>query len=164
VTIGGGEHRRLHVRINNYDPTLSPAGKTVLTAMIDSDYDYWKELKKDPDRYKREKDLMAAAVVSMLEGRFPGISKQVEMVDVATPVTFERYTGNWKGCYEGFLTTPKTQRMQMSKTLPGLDGFYMVGQWVSPGGGLPSGVMTGRHVTQLLCKRDGRRFTTSLPA
>ena len=45
------------------------------------------------------------------------------MIDVSTPMTFERYTGNWQGCYEGFLTTPKTQMMRIKKTLPGLDGF-----------------------------------------
>jgi phytoene dehydrogenase-like protein len=85
------------------------------------------------------------------------------MADVATPMTFERYTGNWQGCYEGFLITPKTQRLRISKTLPGLDGFYMVGQWVSPGGGLPSGLITGRHITQIMCKRDARKFVTTTP-
>jgi phytoene dehydrogenase-like protein len=29
-------------------------------------------------------------------------------------------------------------------TLPGLKNFIMAGQWVSPGGGLPSGLMSGR--------------------
>jgi phytoene dehydrogenase-like protein len=53
--------------------------------------------------------------------------------------------------------------MRISKTLPGLDNFYMVGQWVNPGGGLPSGVMTGRHVAQILCRRDGKKFKASEP-
>lgn len=34
---------------------------------------------------------------------------------------------------------------------------------MAPGGGLPSGVMTGRQVTQLICHKDGRRFVTSVP-
>jgi phytoene dehydrogenase-like protein len=164
VTIGGLPQTRLHVRINNFDPTMAPAGKTVLACMIDSDYGYWKKLRTEPVRYREEKERVAESVKAILERRFPGISKQVEMTDIATPVTFERYTGNWQGCYEGFLTTPKTQRMNLKKTLPGLDRFYMAGQWVSPGGGLPSGVMTGRYVVQMLCKNDGRKFTTSVPS
>ena len=163
VVIGGNKQERLHVRINNFDPTMAPAGKTVLTSMIDSDYEYWKELKKDPVLYKKEKEAVAGFVVSVLEKRFPGLADKVEMVDVSTPVTFERYTGNWQGCYEGFLTTPKTQMLRMKKTLPGLEGFYMVGQWVSPGGGLPSGVMTGRHVIQMVCKQDSKRFRAAVP-
>ena len=46
-------------------------------------------------------------MVSLLEQRFPGIAEQVEMVDVATPLTFERYTGNWQGSFEGWLITPQ---------------------------------------------------------
>ena len=51
----------------------------------------------------------------------------------------------------------------MKKELPGLANFYMVGQWVSPGGGLPSGLMTGNHVVQILCKKDRKRFKASEP-
>jgi phytoene dehydrogenase-like protein len=53
--------------------------------------------------------------------------------------------------------------MHMDKILPGLDGFYMVGQWVEPGGGLPPAVMSGRNVTQIICKRDKRKFVASTP-
>ena len=34
----------------------------------------------------------------------------------------------------------------------------MVGQLVMPGGGLPSGLMSGNHVIQVLCKRDKTKF------
>ncbi len=49
----------------------------------------------------------------------------------------------------------------LPRRLPGLDDFYMVGQWVQPGGGLPTGVMTAREVLQLVCKRDGVTFRTT---
>jgi len=163
VTIAGEERNRLDVRIHNFDPTLAPAGKTLLTIMIESNYPYWKTLREDMTRYKEEKKQIADTVVGLLEKRFPGLSAQVEMRDVATPVTFHRYTGNWQGSFEGWLMTPGTVTLNMRKTLPGLDCFYMVGQWVQPGGGLPSGAMTGRHITQMLCKRDRKRFATTIP-
>jgi phytoene dehydrogenase-like protein len=47
---------------------------------------------------------------------------------------------------EGWLLTPKTGTKQLSCTVPGLKGFYMVGQWISPGGGLPSGLITAKNV------------------
>jgi hypothetical protein len=43
-------------------------------------------------------------------------------------------------------------------SLPGLKRFLMVGQWVMPGGGLPSGLMTARSAIQAICKRDRVRF------
>jgi len=78
-------------------------------------------------------------------------------------MTYERYTGNWQGTYEGWQITTKTFSMRMSKTLPGLDNFYMAGQWVQPGGGVPTGVITGRHVTQIICRHDKRPFVTTTP-
>ncbi|NIO08539.1 MAG: NAD(P)/FAD-dependent oxidoreductase, partial [Deltaproteobacteria bacterium] len=163
VIIAGQELGRLSVHIYNFDPSLAPEGKTLLTLMIDSNYEYWKQLSEDPERYKAEKERIADVVVASLDRRFPGLAAQVEMRDVATPMTFERYTGNWQGTYEGWLITTKNLRMRMSKTLPGLANFYMAGQWVQPGGGLPPAVMTGRHVAQIICKNDKKKFVTSTP-
>jgi phytoene dehydrogenase-like protein len=49
----------------------------------------------------------------------------------------------------------------LSKTLPGLERFYMAGQWVEAGGGVPISAQSGRNVAQIICKRDGKRFHTS---
>ena len=163
LTVGGRPLNLLHYRIHNYDPTLAPAGKTVITSMIPVDYEYWKELAKDRTAYEAEKKAIGDAVVTALDGRFPGLAESVEVVDVSTPTTFERYTGNWRGSFEGWMPTPSNLTAEMPKTLSGLDRFYLAGQWVAPGGGLPSGVMTGRQVTQLICHEDGRRFQTSTP-
>ncbi|HCP60352.1 MAG TPA: hypothetical protein DIT43_02095 [Dehalococcoidia bacterium] len=85
------------------------------------------------------------------------------MCDVATPLTYERYTGNWQGSYQGWLITPKTMGMRMAKNLPGLKNFYMAGQWVEVGGGLPAVTISGRDVVQIICKRDKKRFVTMAP-
>jgi phytoene dehydrogenase-like protein len=50
----------------------------------------------------------------------------------------------------------------MRQTLPGLEGFYMCGQWVEPGGGLPPCVRSGRRLVQALCKEDGIKFQTTV--
>ncbi|MDD5701181.1 MAG: NAD(P)/FAD-dependent oxidoreductase [Dehalococcoidales bacterium] len=163
LKIGDKEHKRLSVHIYNFDQSLAPDGKTSLTVMFESDFAFWEELSKNPEAYKAEKERIAVAVVSALNRRFPGLANQLEMWDVATPVTFHRYTGNWQGSYEGFLMTAQNMTLQMKKNLPGLSNFYMVGQWVVPGRGLPTGLMTGRHVIQILCKADKKKFQASAP-
>jgi len=163
--IGDAVHDRLPVHIFNQDPTLAPAGKTSLVVMMPSRYEYWQELAQDRAAYEEKKDQVARTVVELLEQRFPGIGGQVEMVNVATPLTFERYTGNWKGCFEGWLITPQnafTLMKPMRQTLPGLQNFYLCSQWVLPGGGLPTGVMAGRRLMQTLCKQDGKKFQTTV--
>jgi phytoene dehydrogenase-like protein len=163
IRIGNRTVDRFTYHLHNYDPSLAPADKTAITCRFAVDYEYWKELSQDRERYEAEKKAIADAVVKALDGRFPGLANLLEMVDVATPTTFERYTGNWRGSFEGWLPTPANLTVQMRKTLPGLDAFYLAGQWVAPGGGLPSGVMTARKVVQLMCHKDGRRFRTSAP-
>lgn len=152
---------RLPVHIYNQDPTMAPEGKTAVTIMLDSDYEYWKNLEQDRNLYVQKKDEIAAQVIRLLEQRFPGISDQVEVTDVATPVTFERYTGNWKGSFEGWLITPDnayTITKPMPQTVPGLKNFYMCGQWVEPGGGLPTSIISARRLLKKICREDGRRF------
>jgi phytoene dehydrogenase-like protein len=156
---------RLPVHIFNQDPTLAPPGKTSLVVMLPTSYEYWRALAEDRAAYDEKKDQVARTIVGLLEQRFPGISEQVEMVDVATPLTFERYTGNWKGSFEGWLLTPQnamTMMRPMRQTLPGLQRFYLCGQWVEPGGGLPTGVTSGRRLVQALCKEDGDKFRTTV--
>jgi phytoene dehydrogenase-like protein len=167
ITIAGKKHQRMGVQIYNFDPTLAPKGKTVLKVQFNTDYDYWKKLSQDPERYKTEKEQIADQIVAALDQRFPGLAAKVEMRDVATPLAWERYTGSWRGSYEGWMPTTKGNLAfftgRMSKTLPGLDNFYMIGQWVEPGGGVPTAAMSGRNVTQIICKRDKRPFVTTVP-
>jgi phytoene dehydrogenase-like protein len=163
LRVGGVEHHYLGVHVYNFDPTLAAEGKTVLVVMFQTDFEYWRKLRENDEQYKAEKEKLADAVVSLLDRRFPGLAGQVEMRDVASPTTFVRYTNNWKGSFEGWQVTPKTWSFGklMRKTLPGLDNFYMAGQWVEPGGGLPAVAMSGRNVIQIICRKERKEFTTS---
>jgi phytoene dehydrogenase-like protein len=162
IMVAGEKRDRMGYHHFCYDPTLAPKGKSVVLVGFDSDYEYWKELSGDRKAYEDEKRRIADTVIDILNKRWKGFSKDIEAVDVATPLTTEQYTGNWKGSIEGWLITKETMKMMfgkgMSKTLPGLDNFYMAGQWVEPGGGLPPAAQSGRKAIRMICKRDGRKF------
>lgn len=163
IVIAGKEKPNLNLLVYKFDPTLSPPGKNVAVVSYETEYDYWKKLSEDPEKYKAEKERIYNDVIAGLEQRFPGIGAQVEMHDVATPVTWERYTGNWRGSYEGWMFSMESFTSSMKKTLPGLDNFYMAGQWVNPGGGMPTAAMSGSHTIQFICKRDNKKFVTTKP-
>ena len=163
LAVGGREVDALACRVFD-DPTLAPKGKTVVQAMFETSFDYWNDLQKeDRTRYEMEKGRVAAQVLDRLEERLPGLSTHVEMTDVATPYTFWHHTRNHRGSYEGWLLTPQHMRKAVPKTLPGLRDFYMAGQWVEPGGGIPSALYSGRQVVQILCHRDAKPFSVSEP-
>ena len=58
----------------------------------------------------------------------------------------------------GWLPTSKQLMTSLPRTLPGLADFYMAGQWVVPGGGVPISLLSGRDAVRILCKRDGKPF------
>lgn len=152
----------LPVIIYNFDPTLAEEGKTCLRVILKTPgYQHWYELRQnDPSRYEEEKSRLADALIDILDERIGAIRDQVEVVDVATPATFMRYTRNWKGSTQGWDWLPGLIPGTMSKTLPGLKGFYMAGQWVSPGGGVSAAFVSGRDIARIICKKDGKRFKT----
>lgn len=159
VEIGGKKVTSLRPMIYNFDPSLAPEGKTVLRVVLISDYDFWKAL-QEGGKYKEEKERVSETVISLLEQRFPGISSEVEMVDVATPLTFERYTGSRNGSIVGWDFTTETAFKPLPKTLSGLRNFWMAGQWVEVGGGIPIVALSGRNVIQLIVKAENKSFMT----
>jgi phytoene dehydrogenase-like protein len=161
----GTQADRLSFRVFHYDPTFAPAGGTAVICLLTT-YDdaFWAGL-RDTDRkkYDAEKKRLAGAVTSVFEKRFPKVKGKIKVVDVATPATIIRYTGNWHGSMEGWLMTPATGIKTLPMVLPGLKDFYMAGQWISPGGGLPSGLMTGRAVARRICRDKGLAWRVSQP-
>jgi phytoene dehydrogenase-like protein len=135
-------------RIFNYDPTFAPRGKTAIVSFIPTyNYEYWTRLRENsPSKYASEKQRIANKIIDVFDKRYPGSREKIEIIDVATPATVLRYTNNWHGSMEGWLITPKTGVKQLPCTVPGIRNFYMVGQWISPGGGLPAGLITARTV------------------
>jgi phytoene dehydrogenase-like protein len=129
INVGDETRSWAHLRHYCYDPAMAPSGKSVVTvSFLGTKYKYWKKLYEDRERYKAEKQGLADAVIDQLEKRFPGIKGEIEVVDVATPVTYERYTGNWQGSYMGWRQTTETMTKSMSRTLSGLGSFFMAGQ------------------------------------
>ena len=163
ITIQGREVKAMFVRIFNYDPTLAPTGKTVIQVTLESSYDAWMELEKDQAAYAAAKAQVEVQVMERLEELYPGTAAAVEVTDIATPYTFWHYTRNYRASFEGWLMTKEAVHTLLPKTLPGLDNFYMAGQWVEPGGGIPPVLYSGRNVVRIICRKEARPFKSVLP-
>jgi phytoene dehydrogenase-like protein len=165
LTIAGEDRYEVGVKHYCFDPSLAPAGKSVLIAMLTTHYGYWQRI-YGRRLYDSEQTQVSDIVLDYLETLYPGIRADIEIRDEATPLSYERYTGNWQGSSCGWLLTKKTMPMMllgMRKTLPGLQNFYMAGQWVEPGGSVPIVAMSGRNVIQMLCHADGKPFVALKP-
>jgi phytoene dehydrogenase-like protein len=161
LTIAGEERRWMQVIHHSFDPTMAPPGKAAVEVWWPCRFEYWQELSADRPRYVTEKQRVADATIAELDKRWPGFKSQIEVVDVPTPTTYVRYTGNWKGSPDGWYVTPDNMRATPRHALPGLAGLYTAGQWTAPFAGTPISALSGRQVVQLMCQRDGQRFRTA---
>ncbi len=136
---------RLDLELFGFDPSLAPPGKGVLKVLLDTTWSYWSELGRDRARYRAEKERLAEAVLRLLEPRFPGIAGQVEVWDVATPLTTERYTG----VGPGFAAKPRWGAMLGARPMavPGVKGLQVVGQSAG-GAGIPGCAAMGRNAVR----------------
>jgi phytoene dehydrogenase-like protein len=162
VELAGNMVDHISVEIFGYDKTFAPDGKTVLKVLTESSYDFWKKLSTDPDAYAAAKQKCAQTVIAVLENRFPGLSNDVEVIDVGTPLTIERFTGNYHGTQAWFPKGISSNFLfkGLSKTLPGLGNFYMVGQWMGGAIGINTVAYLGRKFVEQLCMKDQIPFYT----
>jgi phytoene dehydrogenase-like protein len=155
----GTSYERLEVHIYNYDPTLAPADKTaVVVSFYTLNRDFWINLRRtDRKAYRAAKERFLHLILPILDSKLGGIEGAIEVIDIATPATFHRYTGSWKGSTQGWLPGPNVLASSpVNFTLPDLKNFYYSSHWNQPGGGLPVAVKTGRDIAQLIAKKYGR--------
>lgn len=146
-------------RINNYSgyEGHAPNGCTVLTCLLlGESYDFWKAAKED-GTYRQKKDALLAQFVNQLEKFIPEIKGNIEVTDVATPCTYERYCGSYKGSWMS--VWQKGGKMQnYPQTVAGISGLYFAGLRVLMPGGLPIAVNSGRLAAQMLCRDFAQIF------
>lgn len=158
-TVGGTTISHITIRNFNYDKeTYVKDGKVLYTVLLDQysvNYEYWKRLYNTDKRlYRQRKNDLAIAVRGRIIQKFPFFKDNLEILDVFTPKTLNRYTNASRGAYMGFLFTPQSGRLTASGVVKGLKNFYLAGQWMQCPGGLPLALTSGNFVIQRIVKKE----------
>jgi len=129
----------------------APSGCSTLTAIFSGDtYEYWKS-KKESGEYKSEKEKFTKLIINLLEKYLPQTSGKVSVIDVATPLTYERYCGTKHGSWMTLMEAGD-KMINYPATSENISNLYFAGQRIQPPGGLPIALDTGRKAVQYLCK------------
>jgi phytoene dehydrogenase-like protein len=142
----------------SYDSTMAPEGKTTIVMRYETPWKLWEDL--EGEEYRVEKKQIEKDATACLEKVYPGIAEYIEVIDVATPKTDVKYTGVKEGAYEGFMPSRENMMKGLKMQLPGLKNFYMAGQWLFPGGGLPPSAQTGKWAVQMICRKKKQIFVS----
>ena len=88
----------MEVHIYSYDKTMAPEGKSsVVVSFYTKQREFWiNHRKNNRAEYRKIKNEFAEKIIEELDNRLGGIKDFIEVVDVATPATTLRYTGNVK--------------------------------------------------------------------
>lgn len=147
-----GSKDQLSIKHYCYEPSFAPKGKSIIIAYNHANFDWWKKKHKNKDNYKEEKMRLGQDIMERIEARFPELMGKINLLDVATPVTYERYCGAYKGAWMSFGITPKGKNLNHDGVVKGIKNLYMAGQWLMPSGGVPTALVTGKWAIQRICR------------
>lgn len=132
---------------SNIDPSCCPEGKSVVATMVLASPEKFDEAlgagRHRGRAYKTLKERLLPQLLDKME-RALGVGDlrpYVEVLELSTPVTIERFTENRGGAYVGWRYSADQARDLISQKSP-VENLFLCGHWVSPGGGV-SNVMTG---------------------
>ncbi len=169
VTIANHKYESIDAQLYGFDKSMAPTGKGIIKVELTASYAYWKQLYNDNrEKYKLEKQRAAEQVIEILESHFHGIKNQVEVIDVCTLMTWERYMGGTQGWFNlpnrklDFSMREDLSDKKFKTTLPGLSNFYFVGIWATVMGSLAHNANSGKTIIRRICKKDYKEFKTQL--
>jgi phytoene dehydrogenase-like protein len=148
------------VGFHNYakNKGYAPEGCTAITSAVLGDtYDYWKTA-KDNGNYEKLKAETAGIYLDTLSKFIPEIKGNIDVIDVATPLTYERYCGSYKGSWMSVWDKGKLPVYPIKSSE--YENLYFAGERLKPPGGLPGAAMSGFEAAQFLCKDNDVVFKT----
>lgn len=154
----------IRIRNYSYDSTFSNHGKTILNVLItqsDNDFKYWANLRQNYSVYSCEKAEVSNQVLERIIEKFPSLRNSIELLDVATPWTFRRYTNAYHGAYMPFAYTSTGSMFYYNGYVKGIKNLQLSGQWTILPGGLPIAMMSGKFAIQRILKSEHKWFTFS---
>ncbi|VUT26412.1 MAG: hypothetical protein MASP_01491 [Candidatus Methanolliviera sp. GoM_asphalt] len=145
---------------SNRDPSLAPPGKSTVAIAAGIPYDYMNKWKSEDgergEEYRKLKEEVADHLIKTAENVIPGLSEHIVCKDIATPLTYERYTLNSKGSMMGWDPTPENMRkmFKMRKQDTPIKNLYQVGHWTFPGGGVPTVMISGKNCAKQVLRKS----------
>ncbi len=160
--IHGRKIDRLQVTCHSHEAGWAPEGHSVITCDINQfgeEWEAWERLYRNRPAYRAEKSRIGRGVMENLEQRFPEMKGKLEVLDVVSPKTYERWCNAHRGAFMPFMMTPEGKMLEHPGTIRGLSNLFLSGQWLQPPGGLPVAAVTGKDTIMRICRREKQEFT-----
>ncbi|MGM0505315.1 MAG: phytoene desaturase family protein [Bacteroidota bacterium] len=148
------------------DKSLIPKGKGLITLYMPAYLDYknnWLTEKKSEghfirtDSYKKLKQEIAEILIQRVEEKLSiDIKSHILFIDVSTPITYLRYTGNKNGTMMGARPGKENMKAGIAHYQTPIKNLLLGGHWADLGGGVPICVKSAANAVLLLLKKENK--------
>jgi prolycopene isomerase len=139
-----------------HDPTLAPNGKDYVFLLMNAPY-------KSEIFWFREKETIAQELIKKADKIIPNISNFITEKYIATPITFEKYTLNYKGAFRGWASTISQFGADKMPQRTEIENLYLAGHWATTNagqGGISVAAYSGLNVSRMILYKAKRERIT----
>lgn len=146
----------IRIRDYSYDDCFINGNKVTVQVMIsqfDSDYSYWNSFKNKED-YNNAKNALGENVKTEIIRKFPTLEGKIELIDVCTHKTFERYAKTYHGSFQPFELTAKGKMLNHNGKIGNIKNLFLASQWSVTPGGIPVAMLAGKFTIQRILRKE----------
>lgn len=148
-----GRYDKVNLILSNYnmkDPELNQPGLGVIVATFIDHISNWPE---DRKKYKAKKQKVIDVLLNRLETDYPKLRDYIEVIELATPRTMNRYTMNPEGAVYGYAQTVQQSGLKRTGHKTPIANLSLVGAWTQPGGGFQGAMISGTTEAERVSKK-----------
>jgi prolycopene isomerase len=169
------DHSKLSINSPSVrDKSICPEGKGMVTIYMPADiekYDYWQtEPGNDGERhrgeaYKKLKNEIARRLFKRIDNEInPDFSKHILFFEAATPYTYYRYTGNYRGTMMGPRPGKENMQKKVASHFTGIENLLVGGQWAELGGGIPTTSRSAMNTLLIVLRKENKKLFKQVAA
>jgi len=126
--------------------------------------DYW-QTEKDSngnfirgEKYKKLKNEVADILINRVEQTLNiDLDSHIEFIDISTPITYLRYTGNKNGTMMGARPGKENMQAGIAHHQTPVKNLFLGGHWAELGGGVPICTKTAINAVLLILKKNKKQ-------
>jgi len=150
----GGEYETTQCFISNntaYNPGDTPEGRSLVQILVPADGRQWCGL--DKEEYKKKKAEVTEALTNRVAKVIPDFYDRLELVNVATPHTMERYTSNPHGAIVAYPMTATGHTLFRPHPDTPVPGLYLASAWTVYGPSYVACTIGGTVTAQMILEK-----------
>jgi len=149
---------RMIVYEYSHEPTFAPEGKRIIQTMIyclEEECARFVRLRnEDIKAYRAEKERVSQIICSALIEKFPAVKDSIKLLDMWTPATYNRYTGEEVGAFMSFIFPHGNFPLITENRIKDVKNLVLATQWLQTPGGLPIAADMGKRAAEAVAEME----------